>query len=53
MPHAGSADVLDIAVGAGKVRVHRAMKELRQAFLKLSSVRGVTAGGSRNAGELS
>lgn len=36
LPHAEIADVLDISVGAVKVRVHRAMKELRHAFLKLS-----------------
>jgi RNA polymerase sigma-70 factor (ECF subfamily) len=35
MPHADIAEVLDLSVGAVKVRVHRAMKELRRAFLKL------------------
>jgi RNA polymerase sigma factor (sigma-70 family) len=37
MPHADIAQVLDLSAGAVKVRVHRAMKELRRAFLKLSS----------------
>ena len=36
LPHADIAEVLNISVGAVKVRVHRAMKELRRAFLKLS-----------------
>ncbi len=38
MPHADIADVLNISVGAVKVRVHRAMKELRRAFLQLSDL---------------
>lgn len=37
MPHADIAEVFNISVGAVKVRVHRAMKELRHAFLQLSN----------------
>ena len=35
MAHADIAEVFSISIGAVKVRVHRAMKELRRAFLKL------------------
>lgn len=42
MPHAEIADILNISVGAVKVRVHRAMKELRHAFLKLTEMPATT-----------
>jgi RNA polymerase sigma-70 factor (ECF subfamily) len=34
MPYAEIAEVLSVSVGAVKVRVHRAVKELREAYLK-------------------
>jgi RNA polymerase sigma factor (sigma-70 family) len=53
MPHADIAQVLDISVGAVKVRVHRAMKELRRAFLKLSAAEDSASQRTRGLGEIS
>jgi RNA polymerase sigma-70 factor (ECF subfamily) len=53
MPHADIAEVLDISVGAVKVRVHRAMKELRRMFLKLTDAENPAARRPLSPGELS
>jgi DNA-directed RNA polymerase specialized sigma24 family protein len=36
MPYAEIAEVLGIQTGAVKVRIHRALEELRSIFLKLA-----------------